>query len=162
MLKNANWIIKQAEEAKMIDPFIDHSVIINDIMSYGLEGQGYTFRISSLWQPINKRKRESVILDPKQIDNDLFVDFRMPHFDLLPGSCIRVHSIEKFKIPEGIVAIGYGKEAYQRYGVIPNIFPLGPGYEGILSFSVSNTQKVPVRLYAEEGIARLFFYDLSV
>ena len=159
MLKSADWIIDKVDTENLIDPFIDQTVTANGVLSYGLEDWGYTFRVSGLWQPINKRKRENVVLDPKQIDKDLFVDFRMPHFDLYPGSCVLVHSIERFVIPGGIVAIGFGKKIYQKYGIIANIPPLAPGWEGVLSFSISNTQKVPVRLYAEEGIAQLLFYD---
>ena len=156
MLKDANWIV---EQTGMIDPFVDHKVITNEVMSYGLETFGYTFRVSGMWRPVNKRKREDAILDPKNIDKELWVEFRGAHFDLYPGSCVLVKSMEEFKIPEGIVAFGYGKVSYMNLGVIPNIAPLEPGYEGVLSFSIANNQKVPVRLYAEEGIAHLVFFD---
>jgi len=157
MLKDAEWI---TEQYGMIDPFVDHKVITNEVMSYGLKPYGYTFRVSGLWRPVNKRKREDAILDPKKLDKELFVDFRGPYFDLYPGSSVLVKSVEQFRIPEDIIAFGYGKAAYQNLGVIPNIAPLEPEWEGFLSFSISNTQKVPVRLYAEEGIAHLVFFDI--
>jgi len=156
MLKDANWI---TEQIGMIDPFVGRKVITNEVMSYGLEEFGYTFRVTGMWRPVNKRKQEDAILDPKKIDKELFVDFRGPYFDLYPGSCVLVKSMEQFNIPEGVTAFGYGKAAYQNLGIIPNIAPLEPGYSGVLVFSISNTQKVPVRLYAEEGIAHLTFFD---
>ena len=72
MLKGREWITEQVDEANLIDPFIDHKVITNEVMAYGLDTYSYIFRVSGLWRPVNKRKNEGMILDPKQIDKEMF------------------------------------------------------------------------------------------
>jgi dCTP deaminase len=159
MLKDSAWIVEMVDKENMIVPFIDHKVVTNDVMSYGLVDYGYIARVSSLWRVI--RKKENAMLDPKLIDRDLYVDFRGPYFELYPGACATVQSIETFNIPENVYVLGFGKVEYLSLGVIPNIQPLHEGYSGPITFSISNTQKVPIRLYAEEGIVELKFFDVG-
>ena len=141
----------------MIRPFEPEQVRNNNI-SYGLSSFGYDIRLADEFKIFKGSGDEDAIVDPKRIRPDLFEDFRGDKCVIRPHSFVLARSLEYFKIPRNVLALCTSKSTYARIGVIVNVTPLEPCWEGYLTIEISNTSPLPVRLYANEGIAQVVFF----
>jgi len=156
MLKSDLWIKKMALERDMIKPFHPQQIKNNNI-SYGLSSYGYDIRIADEFK-IFKGSGKNIV-DPKNVKADLFEDFKGAACVIPPNSFILARSLEYFKIPSNVLALCTGKSTYARIGVIVNVTPLEPSWEGYLTIAISNTSKSPAKLYADEGVAQVVFFE---
>jgi len=156
MLKPDLWIKKMALEHDMIKPFHPQQVKNNNI-SYGLSSYGYDIRIADEFKIFKGSGKK--IVDPKNVNPDLFGDFKGAACIIPPNSFILARSLEYFKMPSNVLALCTGKSTYARIGVIVNVTPLEPSWEGYLTIAISNTSKSPAKLYADEGIAQVVFFE---
>jgi len=145
-----------ALEHDMIKPFELQQIKKNNI-SYGLSSYGYDIRIADEFKIFKGSGKD--IIDPKNIKPGLFKDFKGSSCIIPPNSFVLAMSFEYFKMPSNVLALCAGKSTYARIGVIVNVTPLEPGWEGYLTIEISNTSPSPVRLYANEGIAQVVFFE---
>ena len=148
------WIKKMALERKMIKPFVAEQKSINTI-SYGLSSYGYDARVSNefkIFTDVN-----SAVVDPKNFKSNSFVSRKSDECIIPPNSFVLASTVEYFKIPKDILVICLGKSTYARCGIIVNVTPLEPGWEGHVTLEFSNTTPLPARIYANEGAAQLIF-----
>ncbi len=155
MAKNDRWIREMAEKG-MITPFADNQVRAGSI-SYGVGSYGYDMRISDKFKIFSSNGDD--IIDPKNFDPGRLVDFEGDSCVIPPNSFVLATSLEYFKLPRDVVVICFGKSTYARCGIVVNVTPLEPEWEGFVTISISNTSPSPVRIYANEGIAQLVFLD---
>jgi dCTP deaminase len=140
----------------MIEPFSDQQVR-GGVISYGVSSYGYDVRIADdfkIFTNIN-----STIVDPKSFDPRSFVDFRGDVCVIPPNSFALARTVEYFRIPRSVLVICLGKSSYARCGIIVNVTPLEPEWEGIVTLEVSNTTPLPAKIYANEGIAQMLFFE---
>ena len=148
------WIKKMALEKEMIKPFVDKQQSDANI-SYGLSSFGYDARVSDEFKIFTDV--DSVIVDPKNFKKNSFVSRKGRECVIPPNSFALASTIEYFKIPKDILVICLGKSTYARCGIIVNVTPLEPGWEGHVTLEFSNTTPLPARIYANEGAAQLIF-----
>jgi dCTP deaminase len=153
MLKSSAWILEQGRQARMIEPFCDHAVR-EGVVSYGLGPYGYDLRLDAGYRI---RRVGDQPLDPHRSSDEEWESCRDDVILLPPGRFILGRSLEYIRMPDQILGLGFGKSTYARCGVLVNITPLEPGWHGFLTISIANTGSVPVRLYANQGIAQLVF-----
>ena len=146
-----------ALEYDMIKPF-EPAQVKKDNISYGLSSYGYDIRIADEFK-IFKGTADREIVDPKKIDPGLFEDFQGDSCVIPQNSFILARSLEYFKIPRNILVLCTGKSTYARIGVVVNITPLEPSWEGFITISISNTSPCAVRVYANEGIGQVVFFE---
>lgn len=144
-----------ALECEMIKPFVDHQVKDGNI-SYGLSSAGYDIRLSDEFKIFSPKDKSP--LDPKKMAQSSFTDFKGAACQIPANSFILGRSLEYFNMPKDILATCLGKSTYARCGVVVNVTPLEPGWEGYLTIAISNTAPVPVSIYANEGIAQILFF----
>lgn len=155
MLKPDRWIKKMAKKG-MITPFEDSS-LKKGVISFGVSSYGYDMRISNEFK-IFEGKKKGVIIDPKSFNGSGFFKDYKGDFCVIPAnSFVLARSVEYFKIPKDVLAICLGKSTYARCGIIVNVTPLEPEWEGYVTIEVSNTAPMPAKIYADEGIAQLIF-----
>ena len=154
MLANDKWIRRMARETGMIDPFSEDLVGEGQI-SYGLSSYGYDIRVGSHFKIFHNLN--SALIDPKAFDERSFTDH---DGDCLipPNSFALAETVERFRIPRSALAVCVGKSTYARCGIIVNVTPLEPEWEGVLTLEISNTTPLPAKIYAGEGIAQLLFF----
>jgi dCTP deaminase len=158
MVKNDKWIKKMAIESRMIDPFEPGQVRAGKI-SYGTSSYGYDIRLSNEFKIM---KKGAGVLDPKQSQDNLFdVVTVNDYIEIPPNSVVLGKTIEYFRIPRDIVTVAFGKSTYARCGIFVNITPFEPEWEGYVTLSIANTTSVPVRVYANEGIAQVLFLGVN-
>ncbi len=155
-IKADNWIKKMALEQEMINPFVDHQVR-NNVISFGLSSYGYDIRIADQYKIFTNLN--STIVDPKNFDPQSFVDYEGDVCIIPPNSFALGRTIEYFKIPRNVMTICVGKSTYARCGIITNVTPLEPGWEGYVTLEISNTTPLPARIYSGEGIAQILFFE---
>src|SRR3990167_2824288 len=159
-IKSDRWIQKMALEAGMIFPFESRQVRETDqgrIISYGVSSYGYDVRCADefkLFTNIN-----SAIVDPKAFDSNSFVDVKADVCIIPPNSFALARTIEYFRIPRNVLTICLGKSTYARCGIIVNVTPLEPEWEGHVTLEFSNTTSLPAKIYANEGIAQMLFLE---
>lgn len=153
MVKNDRWITDMAKKG-MIEPFRDEQVR-KGVMSFGVSAYGYDIRIADEFR-VPKNRTDKVI-DPKSFDENSFLHFKDDVCDIPANSYVICRSYEYLRIPRDVLVICFGKSTYARCGVVVNITPLEPEWEGHITISASNTSPHPVRLYANEGLAQLIF-----
>ncbi|MDA8169628.1 MAG: dCTP deaminase [Nitrospiraceae bacterium] len=153
MVKNDRWIREMALKG-MIDPFADRMLVKTGI-SFGLSSYGYDMRLSDEFKLF--RPGDAAILDPKNTDPQCFEPLKGGACVIPPGSFALGRSLEYFRLPRDIIVVCTGKSTYARCGVVVNVTPLEPEWEGYVTISISNTGPVPVKIYANEGIAQLLF-----
>ena len=157
-VKSDRWIRQMAEQRGMIEPFEPGQVRAlagERIISYGTSSYGYDVRCSSefkLFTNIN-----STIVDPKHFDERSFVDVQGPVCIIPPNSFALARTVEYFRIPRDVLTICLGKSTYARCGIIVNVTPLEPEWEGHVTLEFSNTTPLPARIYANEGVAQFIF-----
>jgi dCTP deaminase len=155
MVKNDRWIRQMAAKG-MIDPFHD-SQVREGVISSGVSSYGYDMRISDEFKIFTNIN--NTIVDPKNFDPRSFVDFKGDVCIVPPNSFALGHSMEYFRIPREVLVICLGKSTYARCGIVVNVTPLEPEWEGHVTIEISNTTPLPARIYANEGIAQLIFLE---
>ena len=148
------WIKKLALEQEMIKPFVPNQKA-NGNISYGLSSFGYDARVSNEFKIFTNVNSE--IVDPKNFKPTNFVTKRLNECIIPPNSFVLSTTIEKFKIPDDVLVICLGKSTYARCGIIVNVTPLEPGWEGYVTLEFSNTTPLPAKIYANEGVAQFIF-----
>lgn len=155
-IKADKWIRRMALEYGMIEPFNDNQVKLG-VISYGVSSYGYDIRVSDEFK-IFTNVNNSVV-DPKKFDSRSFIDFRGKLCIIPPNSFALARSYEYLKIPRNILVVTVGKSTYARCGIIINVTPLEPEWEGHITLEISNTTPLPAKIYSDEGIAQLLFYE---
>lgn len=161
-LKSDRWITKMAMEHQMIEPFVSRQVKIiadSQLISYGLSSYGYDVRLAEEFKIFTNIK--AAIVDPKNFNRDSFVDLKSDVCIIPPNSFVLGRTIEYFKIPRNILVICLGKSTYARCGIIVNVTPLEPEWEGHVTLEFSNTTNLPAKIYANEGVAQLIFLEAT-
>lgn len=156
-IKEDAWIKKMAEEYGMIEPFEENQV--RDGVSYGLSSYGYDVRISNEFKVFTNVYNS--IVDPKNFTEDSFVDIIADECIIPPNSFALARTIEYFRIPRNILTICLGKSTYARCGIIVNVTPFEPEWEGHVTIEISNTTPLPAKVYANEGIAQVLFFEAA-
>ena len=159
-IKSDKWIRRMAAEQRMIEPFEAGQVKEVDgkrVVSYGTSSYGYDIRCSrefKIFTNIN-----STIVDPKNFDEKSFVDFSGDVCIIPPNSFALARTVEYFRIPRDVLVVCLGKSTYARCGIIVNVTPLEPEWEGHVTLEFSNTTPLPAKIYANEGVAQMLFYQ---
>ena len=153
-VQSDKWIIKMAKEKSMISPFEDKQVRGNKI-SFGVSSYGYDARVSDEFKIFTNVNSE--IVDPKNFKSTNFITKNGAECIIPPNSFVLATTIEYFKIPRDVIVICLGKSTYARCGIIVNVTPLEPGWEGHVTLEFSNTTPLPAKIYANEGAAQLIF-----
>ena len=156
MIKSDRWIRRQALEKGMIKPFEDRQVRKGGI-SFGLSSYGYDIRIADEFKIFTNIN--TTIVDPKAFDPRSFVDYQGEVALIPPNSFALGRSVEYFKIPRNVLTICVGKSTYARCGIITNVTPFEPEWEGYVTLEISNTTPLPAKIYANEGIAQVLFFE---
>ena len=151
-----HWIVRMAREHAMIEPFVE-SQAKDGAISYGVSSYGYDFRVDRRYRAY--RGAGAQILDPKSAHEDLFEELEADSCVIAPGSFLLAQSVEYFRIPRNILTLCVGKSTYARCGVVVNVTPFEPEWEGHATLSISNTGTSPVKVYSGEGIAQLIFLE---
>ena len=152
------WIKKMAKETGMIKPFVEKQESKNNI-SYGLSSFGYDARVSNEFKIFTDV--DSALVDPKNFKNNSFVSRTTNACIIPPNSFVLASTVEYFKIPKDVLVICLGKSTYARCGIIVNVTPLEPGWEGYVTLEFSNTSPLPAKIYANEGAAQFIFLQGS-
>src|SRR6266705_461893 len=155
-IKSDRWIRRMASEHTMIEPFADEQVRAGAI-SYGVSSYGYDMRVAPEFKIFTNAL--SAIVDPKRFDPKSFVEFTGDVCIVPPNSFALARSVEYFRIPRTVLTICVGKSTSARCGIITNVTPFEPEWEGFVTLEISNTTPLPARIYANEGIAQVLFFE---
>jgi dCTP deaminase len=161
-IKSDRWIRRMAREHQMIDPFTDAQVRDTDtkgtkVISYGVSSYGYDMRVAPEFKIFTNAL--SVIVDPKEFNPKSFVEYEGEVCVVPPNSFALARSVEYFRIPRNILTICVGKSTYARCGIITNVTPFEPEWEGHVTLEISNTTPLPAKIYANEGICQVLFFE---
>jgi dCTP deaminase len=159
-VKSDKWIKKMAKEEKMIEPFAEEQ-IREGVISYGLSSYGYDFRLADEFLVFKDEKTPGKVsfLDPKKGGKEFLEEYKGKEYLLPPGYFLLGRSLEYFRIPRKILVIIQGKSTYARCGIVVNVTPFEPEWEGYATLAISNTGPLPVKIYALEGIAQAIFLE---
>jgi len=155
-LKPDHWIVKMAQEERMIEPFADNQVR-DGVISYGVSSYGYDIRVADEFKIFTNVY--SAIVDPKDFNSQSMVDYKGDICVIPPNSFALARTIEYFRIPRKVLTICVGKSTCARCGIIVNVTPFEPEWEGYVTLEISNTTPLPARIYANEGIAQVIFFE---
>ena len=155
-LKPDHWIRKMALEQKMIEPFVDKQVR-DGVISYGVSSYGYDIRVADEFMIFTNV--HSAIVDPKHFDTKSMVEFKGDVCIIPPNSFALARTVEYFRIPRNVLTICLGKSTYARCGLIVNVTPFEPEWEGYVTLEISNTTPLPAKIYANEGLAQVLFFE---
>jgi dCTP deaminase len=155
-VKPDHWIRKMALEQRMIEPFTDGQVR-DGVISYGVSSYGYDIRVADEFKIFTNVY--SAVVDPKHFDACSMVDFQGPVCVIPPNSFALARTVEYFRIPRKVLTVCLGKSTYARCGIIVNVTPFEPEWEGYVTLEISNTTPLPARIYANEGIAQVLFFE---
>jgi len=144
------------KEKRMIEPFVDGQVR-DGVISYGLSSYGYDIRVTSEFKIFTNV--HSAVVDPKNFNPQSFVDFTGDVCVIPPNSFVLAQTVEYFRIPRDVITVCLGKSTYARCGLIVNVTPFEPEWEGYVTLEISNTTPLPARIYANEGIAQVLFFQ---
>jgi dCTP deaminase len=159
-IKSDRWIRRMAREHGMIEPFEPAQISHSDkgrVVSYGVSSYGYDIRCSDEFKIFTNIN--SAIVDPKEFDDTSFVDFRGSSCLIPPNSFALARTVEYFRIPRNVLTICLGKSTYARCGIIVNVTPFEPEWEGYATLEFSNTTPLPARIHADEGVAQVVFFE---
>jgi dCTP deaminase len=159
-IKADKWIRRMALEQRMIEPFEAHQIKEisgRRVVSYGTSSYGYDIRCSTEFKIFTNIN--STIVDPKNFDAKNFVDYRGEVCIIPPNSFALARTVEYFRIPRNVLTICLGKSTYARCGIIVNVTPLEPEWEGHVTLEFSNTTPLPAKIYANEGVAQMLFFE---
>lgn len=155
-IKSDRWIRQMALEHGMIEPFADRQVR-EGVISYGVSSYGYDMRVATEFRIFTNVLNSMV--DPKRFDPKSFVEFEGDVCIVPPNSFALGRSVEYFRIPRDVITITVGKSTYARCGIITNVTPFEPEWEGFVTLEISNTTPLPAKIYANEGIAQALFFQ---
>ena len=161
-IKSDRWIRRLAKEHGMIVPFVDAQVRQvdakgNKVISYGVPSYGYDMRVAPEFRIFTNVL--SAVVDPKHFDPKSFVEFEGDVCVIPPNSFALARSVEYFRIPRDVITICLGKSTYARCGIITNVTPFEPEWEGTVTLEISNTTPLPARIYANEGLCQIIFFE---
>ena len=159
-IKSDKWIRRMAQEHGMIEPFVERQVRSEGaerLISYGVSSYGYDVRCADEFKVFTNL--HSVTVDPKNFDEKSFVDVKGPVCIIPPNSFDLARTVEFFRIPRNVLTICLGKSTYARCGIIVNVTPLEPEWEGHVTLEFSNTTTLPAKIYANEGVAQMLFFE---
>ena len=161
-IKSDRWITRMAKERGMIEPFVEGQIREVDalgrkVISYGVSSYGYDMRVAPEFKIFSNAL--SAIVDPKDFDPKCFVEFHGDVCIVPPNSFALARSVEYFRIPREVLTICVGKSTYARCGIITNVTPFEPEWEGHVTLEISNTTPLPAKIYANEGICQVLFYE---
>jgi dCTP deaminase len=156
MLKSDRWIRKMSKEHDMINPFSEKQVR-EGVISYGLSSYGYDLRVADEFKIFTNVN--NALVDPKRFDEKSFVTIQTDICIVPPNSFALARSVEYFKIPRSVLTICVGKSTYARCGIIVNVTPFEPEWEGFVTLEISNTTPLPARIYANEGLCQIIFLE---
>ena len=151
-----HWIRKMCKEHGMIEPY-EEKQVREGVISYGVSSYGYDIRVADEFKIFTNVN--STVLDPKAIDAKTMVDFKGDVCIVPPNSFALARTIEYFRIPRDVLTITMGKSTYARCGIITNVTPFEPEWEGYVTLEISNTTPLPAKIYANEGIAQVVFFQ---
>lgn len=155
-LKPDHWIARMAREERMIEPFAEGKAR-EGVISYGVSSYGYDIRVADEFKIFTNVY--SVVVDPKNFDTASMVDYQGEVCIIPPNSFVLARTVEYFRIPRGVLTICVGKSTYARCGIIVNVTPFEPEWEGYVTLEISNTTPLPAKIYANEGIAQVLFFE---
>ena len=155
-IKPDKWIKRMALEHQMIDPFVDEQVRVG-VISFGVSSYGYDVRVGDEFKVFTNVY--NTVVDPKNFDSKSFVDIKADVCIIPPNSFALASTIEYFRIPRDILTVCLGKSTYARCGIIVNVTPFEPEWEGHVTIEISNTTPLPAKIYANEGIAQVLFFQ---
>ena len=158
-IKSDKWITKMSLNQGMITPFENKQINAKKVISYGISSYGYDVRCANKFKIFTNIN--TAIVDPKQFDPASFVNLEADVCIIPPNSFVLAHTIEYFKIPRNVLTICLGKSTYARCGIIVNVTPLEPEWEGHVTLEFSNTTPLPAKIYANEGVAQMIFLEAS-
>nr|WP_233554616.1 dCTP deaminase [Deinococcus cavernae] len=156
-----DWRIRELAQEGMIDPFEDRLIRTAEnqhVISYGLSSFGYDLRCADEWK-VFTNAHGNTIVDPKAFDERAFIDLTAPEIIIPPNSFVLARSYEYLKIPDTVMVVALGKSTYARCGIVANVTPLEPGWEGHVTLEFSNTTPLPAKMYAFEGCVQLLFFE---
>ena len=155
-IKSDKWITKMAREHGMIEPFVERQARAG-VVSYGVSSYGYDIRVADEFKVFTNVY--NTIVDPKNFDPKSFVDIKGDFCIVPPNSFALARTIEYFRIPRDILTVCLGKSTYARCGIIVNVTPFEPEWEGHVTIEISNTTPLPAKIYANEGVAQMLFLE---
>jgi dCTP deaminase len=155
-IKPDRWIRRMALEKGMIEPF-EEDQVRRGVISYGLSSYGYDLRVADEFEIFTNIN--STVVDPKDFDTKSMVSFKGEQCIIPPNSFALARSLEYFRIPRNVMTICVGKSTYARCGIITNVTPFEPEWEGYVTLEISNTTPLPAKIYAAEGIAQVLFFE---
>ena len=155
-IKSDSWIRRMVKEKQMIEPFVDGQVR-EGVISYGLSSYGYDIRVTNEFKIFTNV--HSAVVDPKNFNPKSFIDFTGDVCVIPPNSFVLAQTVEYFRIPRDVLTVCLGKSTYARCGLIVNVTPFEPEWEGYVTLEISNTTPLPARVYANEGIAQVLFFQ---
>jgi dCTP deaminase len=156
MIKSDRWIERMCREQRMIEPF-EGAQVRKGVISYGVSSYGYDIRIADEFKIFSNLT--GAVVDPKNFDSTMLHDFKGESCLIPPNSFALGRTVEYFRIPRNVLTICVGKSSYARCGIITNVTPFEPEWEGFATLEISNTTTLPARIYANEGIAQLVFFE---
>lgn len=157
-LKPDHWIRKMALEEGVIEPFVDHQRR-DGVISYGLSSYGYDIRVANEFKIFTPGLGDLTLVDPKRFDTRAMVNYEGDVCVIPPNSFALGRSVEYFRIPRDVLCVCLGKSTYARCGIIVNITPFEPEWEGYVTLEISNTTPLPAKIYGGEGIAQVLFFE---
>ncbi len=155
-IKSDTWITRMAREHRMIEPFAE-SQVRQGVISFGVSSYGYDIRVADEFKIFTNIN--TTVIDPKRFDQQSFVDFKGDVCIIPPNSFALARTVEYFRIPRSTLTICVGKSTYARCGIIVNVTPFEPEWEGTATLEISNTTPLPAKIYANEGIAQVVFFE---
>jgi dCTP deaminase len=155
-IKSDRWIRRMAHEQDMINPFSE-KLVRQGVVSYGLSSYGYDLRVADEFKIFTNVN--STIVDPKKFDERSFVTVNSDCCIVPPNSFALARSVEYFKIPRSVLTLCVGKSTYARCGIIVNVTPFEPEWEGFVTLEISNTTPLPAKIYANEGLCQILFFE---
>ncbi|HSC78326.1 MAG TPA: dCTP deaminase [Candidatus Acidoferrales bacterium] len=155
-IKSDRWIRQMAKEHRMIEPFVE-SQVREGVISFGLSSYGYDMRVADEYRIFTNVN--TAVVDPKHFDPRSFVEFKGEVCVIPPNSFALGRSVEYFRIPRNILTICVGKSTYARCGIIVNVTPFEPEWEGFVTLEISNTTPLPARVYSNEGLCQVVFLE---
>ncbi|TVQ77665.1 MAG: dCTP deaminase [Bradymonadales bacterium] len=155
-IKNDSWIVKMSKEQGMIEPF-EEAQVREGAISFGVSSYGYDMRVSDEYKIFTNV--HSTVIDPKKFESENFVEIKSPVVTIPPNSFALAKSVEYFRIPRSVLAVCLGKSTYARCGIICNVTPFEPEWEGTVTIEISNTTPLPAKIYSNEGICQVLFFE---
>ena len=155
-IKSDRWIREMSQKHGMIEPFVDSQVRAG-VVSFGLSSYGYDIRVADEFKIFTNIN--NTVIDPKNFDPLSFVDIKSDVCIVPPNSFALARTIEYFRIPRDVLTVCLGKSTYARCGIIVNVTPFEPEWEGFVTLEISNTTPLPAKIYANEGLAQVLFFQ---